>query len=249
MMQNARGLTVSTDSIEVINSIDHFSQQILGSGLAAADILDAAKNHPDSLLIQTYAAVFNLYSQEHQITKNALPYLLQAERQLKTANLREKLIYQAVRALQRLDYECGLSILTAVVSLFPRDTLAIKLAEWLFYCSGQAYQAARFLRLCDQSAAVNQDEPHFLATHAFALELSGHHAHAKRMAEQGIEMNRITPWAHHCLGHIYLLQNDIDGGLRCLQDLQSSWDGLLPLMKGHNSWRDFTVRVMRGHLQ
>lgn len=235
-MQTSRGLAVSTTSLQVINSIEHFSQQILGSGQEAANILVAAQNYPENLLIQCYAAVFNLYGQDNELTKNAMPYLAQAERLLSSANLREKLIYQAIRALQRLDYECALTVLTSVVHLFPRDTLAIKFAEWLFYCSGQAYHAKRFLSLCEQTAAANKDEPHFLAMHSFALELSGDYKQAKKIAERAIEMNLITPWAHHALGHIYLLENDIDGGLRCLQGFQPSWENILSLMKGHNSW-------------
>lgn len=235
-MQTSRGLNVTANSVQAIQAIEHFSQQILSSGIAAADILGAAENHPENLLIQSYAALFYLYGQEDALTKNALPYLAQAEGLLKNANLREQLIYQAIRALQRLDYECGLSILTSLLSLYPRDIFSIKLAEWFFYCSGQAYQAKRFLALCEQTAAVNQDDPHFLSIHAFALELSGNYERAKLVAEQSLALNPMIPWAQHCLGHIYLLQNDIEGGLRCMRGFQPSWTEILSLIRTHNSW-------------
>lgn len=235
-MKTARGLAVTTDSTQAIGDIDYFHQQIVSSGKSADAVLEAAKNHVDNLLIQTYAAAFYLYGQEHTATNNATAYLLQAEKCLRTANLREKLTYQAVRAWQRLDYECAISLFTSIAALFPRDTLAIKFAEWLFYCSGQAFQAKRFLALCEKSAPENQDESHFLAIHSFALELCGHYSQAKVMAERAIDMDLLTPWAHHTLAHVYLLQNDISSGISCLRKLQPSWDKILPLLKGHNSW-------------
>ena len=184
MIKTARGLAVSTHSSDVINSIDHFSEQMLRAGLFAADILEAAPLHPDNVLIQTYSAAFYLYSQEHQTNVNAVPYLLQAEQHLKSANLREQLIYQAVRAWQRLDYEGALSILSSVVHLFPNDILALKFAEWLFYCKGQFYQGKRYLALCEQSAPRNQHDPHFLAMNSFALELCQHFDQAIIMAKK-----------------------------------------------------------------
>lgn len=162
--------------------------------------------------------------------------MLQAEKLLRSANLREKLTYHAVCAWQQLDYECAVNLFTSIAEFFPRDTLVVKFAEWLFYCSGQAFQAECFLALCEKCASENQDESHFLAIHSFALELCGKYTQANEMAERAIEMNQITPWAHHTLAHVYLLGSDIEGGIKRLQNLQSSWNTILSLLKGHNTW-------------
>ncbi|WP_045107479.1 tetratricopeptide repeat protein [Legionella hackeliae] len=235
-METQRGLAVTTNSIQVIEGINHFHNQILGSGNDAGAVLEAAKEHPESLLLQIYAAAFYLYAQENAATIIASDYLLQAEKQLRTANLREKMLYHALRAWERLDYDAALTLLTSVVELFPRDTLALKFAEWLFYCTGQAYQAKQFLALCEKCAQYNQDESHFLATHSFALELCGQYPQAKAMAEEAVSLEVITPWAHHTLAHVYLMEGDIEGGIKRLQVLQKSWAHILPLLKGHNTW-------------
>ncbi|CDZ78310.1 hypothetical protein BN59_02620 [Legionella massiliensis] len=235
-METQRGLQVSTNSIEVIQSINHFHHQIVGSGKFAEDILSAAEHHPDNLLIQTYAAAFYLYAQENVTTNLAAAHLLKAEKQLPKANLREQLSYQAVHSWLRLDYQAALNLFSALTELFPRDTLAAKFAEWLFYCSGQVYQSQRFLAFCEKMAKYNQDESHFLAIHAFALQLSGKHKASMALAERAIDMELITPWAHHCLAHAYLFESDLGGGIACLRRFQSSWEQILPLLKGHNSW-------------
>ena len=235
-MKTQKGLEVSTDSADVIKCIDHYHQQILGSGLEAQQILDAAQHHPSNLLIQIYAAAFYLYAQEPELDKQAKIHLSQAEKVLKSANPREQIIYEAVLNWHQRNYTKAIRLFEQVVAHFPRDTLALKMLEWLFYCTGQSFQASNFLRICNQSAPVNQDESHFLATHSFALELNGHYSQARDMAEAAIAMNLITPWAHHTLAHIALLDHDIAGGIKRLKSLQSTWEQNLSLIKGHNTW-------------
>ncbi|KTD22317.1 Uncharacterised protein [Legionella lansingensis] len=235
-MKTQRGLDVTTSSSEVIDSIDEFHYQILGSGKNADRILKAAQQNPDNLLLQTYAAMFYLYAQEHAATHIAANYLLQAEKAFRRANLREKLTYQAAQAWLRLDYEAALTLFAGIIALYPRDTLALKLAEWLYYCTGQAYQAKHFLALCQLCAKENMDDPYFLSIYSFALELCGQYEEAKAMAEQAIAKERVTPWAHHTLAHVYLFRSDIEGGIRTLQELKDTWETILPLLKAHNSW-------------
>ncbi|CEG58527.1 tetratricopeptide repeat protein [Legionella fallonii] len=236
IMHTQRGLEVSTRSPDVIDDINSFHGQVLGSGVNAGAILDAAQRNPDNVLIQIYAAVYYLYAQEYEIDKQAKIHLFSAEKLLEKANLREKILYDVVLHWYQRDYTQAINLLEQVIELFPRDTLALKILEWLFYCTGQAFQAERFLRICNQCASVNQDESHFLATHSFALELCGYYSQARDMAERAIAMNLFTPWAHHTLAHVALLDRDISGGIKRLQSLQSSWDGILPLLKGHNTW-------------
>lgn len=236
MLETHRGLPVTTDSSQVIDAINHFHHQILGFGKQANNIVTAANHYPDNLLIQTYAAIFYLYAQEDKATSTAADYLLLAEKQLNHANRREQLIYHAVAAWQRRDFACAIDLFATVLELFPRDTLALKFAEWLFYCQGQAFKGHQYLALCEQCTRENQDESHFLAMHSFALELCGHYDDAQEMAEKAISMNTLTPWAHHTLAHVYLLKNDITGGIKRLQTLQGSWEDILSLLKAHNSW-------------
>lgn len=236
MMRTKRGLDVTTSSHEVIESIDYFHEQVLGAGVYGGVILDAAQQHPNSLLIQIYAAVYYLYAQEYEIDKQAKIHLLAAKQLLDDANIREQMLYEAVFHWHQRDYVQAINVLERIIELFPRDTLALKILEWLFYCTGQAFQAERFLRVCSQCSSVNQDDSHFLAIHSFALELCGYYHQAREMAEKAIAMDLLTPWAHHTLAHVSLFEHDIDGGIKRLCGLQSSWEYILPLLKGHNTW-------------
>ncbi|KTC90748.1 Uncharacterised protein [Fluoribacter dumoffii] len=235
-METNRSLLVTTESLQVIESINHFHQEILGAGREPHFILEAVKNNPENLLLQTYAAAFYLYAQTDPMTVLAKEHLFQAEKFLSSANLREKLTYEAIKAWMNLEYEAALTILTSLTALYPRDTLAAKFAEWLFYCAGQAYKSHNYLCFCERMAAHNQDESHFIAMHSFAAELSGHEAAAQHLAEQALTLNPLTPWAHHTLAHIYLNTNNIAKGIAALETFRESWDKTSTLLRGHNCW-------------
>ncbi|WP_454782038.1 tetratricopeptide repeat protein [Legionella sp. WA2022007384] len=235
-METNRGLSVTTQSVQVIESINHFHQQVLGAGKEPHFILDAVKNNPDNLLLQVYTAAFYLYGQTDPATALAKKHLEHAEKLLSSVNLREQLSYQAVKAWMNLEYETAITILTALTALYPRDTLAAKFAEWLFYCSGQAYNGHHYLKFCERIAAHNQDESHFLAMHSFAAELSGHLSDAQRFAEQALILQPLTPWAHHTLAHIYLNTKNSSKGIAALETFRGSWEQISTLLRGHNSW-------------
>ncbi|HHT0594125.1 TPA: tetratricopeptide repeat protein [Legionella anisa] len=235
-METNRGLPVTTQSLQVIESINHFHQQILGAGKEPHNILEAVKTNPDNLLLQVYTAAFYLYGQTDPATALAKEHLLQAEKLLNSVNLREKLTYQAAKAWMNLEYESALTILAALTALYPRDTLAAKFAEWLFYCSGQAYTSHHYLNFCERIAAHNQDESHFLAMHSFAAELSGHLSDAQRLAEKALTIEPLTPWAHHTLAHVYLNTKNSAKGIAVLEMFRGSWEQISPLLRGHNSW-------------
>ena len=223
-METNSGLSVTTQSLQVIESINHFHHQILGAGETPHLILDAVKNNPENLLLQTYAAAFYLYGQTNPATALAKEHLFQAEKLLHLANLREKLTYQAAKAWMNLEYESALTILAGLTALYPRDTLAAKFAEWLFYCAGQVCNGHNYLAFCERIAIHNQDESHFIAMHSFAAELSGHVAEAQRLAEQALLIESLTPWAHHTLGHVYLNTNNTAKGAAALETYRKSWD-------------------------
>ncbi|WP_115708147.1 tetratricopeptide repeat protein [Legionella sainthelensi] len=235
-METERGLLVTTQSSQVIESIDHFHHQILAAGKEPHFILEAVKKHPDNLLLQVYAASFYLYGQTNPATVRAKEHLFHAEKSLYSANLREKLAYQAAKAWMRLDYDGALTLLSALTTIYPRDTLAAKFAEWLYYCTGQAYNSHHYLAFCERIAPYNQDESHFIAMHSFAAELSGHLSEAQGLAEKALSLETLTPWAHHTLAHIYLNTNNLAKGIAVLETFRVSWKDISPLLRGHNSW-------------
>lgn len=235
-MKTANGLAVSTHAPGAVDAIERFQFEIISSGQHPDIIIDAAQQYPDCVLIQIYAAMFYLYAQENAATTQSIPYLIRAEKHLEKANFRERLLFNAVQNWQALNYQGAITDLTALVHLYPQDTLAVKVAEWIFYCLGQAYSATQFKALCDTAAPHQKDNPYFLASHSFALELTGHYPAAMAKAEQAMDLEPIAPWAHHTIAHCLLLNGEMNQGAEFLQSVSATWKTIMPLLKGHNNW-------------
>jgi len=236
MKYDWRRLQITTDSADVIDAINHFAQQVMSAGTEANKVLNAVEKHPENFLLHCYTAAFYLYAQKDEETSKALLHLQQAEKLLKYVTDRERLTYQAIRAWKQLNYELAITLFTSITALWPRDCLAAKMAEWMFYCSGQAYQSQRFLAMCEKMSKENNDNSHFMAIHSFALELNGNYAEAHALALRALKIEAITPWAHHTLSHILLLKPEIDSDTSAFEHYRSSWDNIFPLLRGHNNW-------------
>ena len=236
MKYDWRGLEVTTSSSDVIDAINHYAQQIMSAGTEANNILEAIRMNPEGFLLHCYTATFYLYSQTNESTCKALAHLQEAEKLLKTVTDRERLTYHAILAWYRLDYEYAITVFTTITALWPRDCLAAKMAEWMFYCTGQFYQSQRFFVMCEKMAEENNDNSHFIAIHSFASELNGDFRKAHALAMRAIKIEKNTPWAQHTLSHLLLMKPEIESDISIFEQYRSSWNNIFPALRGHNNW-------------
>lgn len=236
MKKDIYHLPVSTDSIPAIEALNHFHDQMLRAAPDAGKILDAAAAHPEVLLIQCYAAALLLYGQDSTLDKKALGFLNTAENLLRTHSERERLIFEVIKAWYRVDYELALTVLTEITTQWPTDCTSAKMAEWLYYCAGQPYYAKPFLAMCEKMHVHCKQYPGFLATHSFALELNARYAESIEMALHAIDMDVITPWAHHTVGHVTLKTGQIKQGIQLFQHYAPTWEKILSFLRGHLHW-------------
>lgn len=236
MKQDLYQLPVSTDSTQVIEALNHFHTQLLMSGKEGGKVLDAVKAHPESCLLNCYAAALLLYAQDSALDAKALKLLNHAETLLREVSERERLIFHAIKAWYRVDYELGLSLFIDITTQWPSDCTSGKMAEWLYYCTGQVYNAKPFLAMCETMYPHCKSNPGFLATHSFALELSGRYEEALDMALAALDLNPVTPWAHHTIGHVTLNTSKIDEGIALYKQYAPTWEFILPPLRGHLYW-------------
>ncbi|MDG2304782.1 MAG: hypothetical protein P8R42_09020 [Candidatus Binatia bacterium] len=234
-MQDARGVDVSSDSEAAIAALDHFSEQMLSLGPTPMRVLSDADENPGCGLLQAQAAVFHLYGMTEADNAAAATFLARA-RATGRPGPREDLWYAGVDAWLRGDYEAAMDGFEEITGRWPRDLLAAKVAEFHYYATGQHWQARRFLAHMERIAPVNQDSSHFLSMHAFALELSGRFDEARALAERAIDMVRASPWAHHCLAHVFIRRGEIEHGEAVMRDLEPTWDESGQPIHGHNAW-------------
>lgn len=234
MLHDRHGHEISTDSADLARDLDAFATEFLAARDGAARIFDIAREHPDCALAQTYAAAMTLYSQSRaEIDRTARPLLERASELRAGITARESLLVDALLAWVRDDLQTALALYERVAADWPRDLVAAKLAEFLFYV---APDYRRHLRFMERIAAVNAGEPAFLAMHAFALELCREDERAEATARRAVEIEQRTPWAHHALAHLMLNQRRIDEGLGLLRELAPTWEGNTNATRCHNWW-------------
>lgn len=254
-MRDARGLEISGASAEAVGALDHFRDQMLSLGPDPIRVLSDVEAHPECGLLQAYGAVFHLYSLTAE-GDAAAAALLNRARAAGTPNEREARWFVGIEAWLRHDYESAMGVMETITEHDPRDLLAAKVAEFHYFATGQHWQGRRFLTHMERIADANRDSSHFLAMHAFAHELSGHFDTARALAERAIELERITPWAHHALAHADVRQGRFDEGERVLRDLAPTWAQSGQPIRGHNAWHlalftlahldhDETLRIFR----
>jgi len=234
MKRDARDLPVTTDSDTVIAGIDTFTDDFMAAREDAAAILDLAERHPDCALVQLYAAAMHVYSQSaEQIARDARPFIVRAARLRAGLSRREAVLLDLLESWSRGEFQRAIALAEAIAESWPRDIVAAKFGEFLFF---QAPDYQRHLRFVAGIAPAHPRSSPYAAMHAFALELTGQYAEAERVAERAIALVYSTPWAHHALGHVYLNQSRLAEGIAAFERFAPSWQGHMRVLQCHNAW-------------
>ena len=144
---------------------------------------------------------------------------------IKDANAREKAHVAALGAWCGGELERSCEILEGILREHPRDFLALKLSNYLYFYMGDAASVrdgpARALPAWD---AETPGYGHLLALHAFGLEESGDYAAAERAGRRATEINPADPWAVHAVAHVMEMQDRAADGMRWIESLSPHWD-------------------------
>lgn len=235
-MESRSTLPVSTDEPGAVAAIADFIDKIVFSRAGAETVLRAAALYPDVIFLQIEAAIFALFNQNSVSDRQALHCLMLAERCSAKANDRERFWLKTVGYWYQKSYDAALSSLETLLLNYPQDLLALKIAEWLYYCLGQAYCAKSYKILCESIADFHKDNSAFLSMYSFSLELSNQYSNAVKTAETALELNPDAAWAQHTLAHCYLKQGKFSEGMQFLEAAKTKWQDVSPLLIGHNTW-------------
>jgi len=144
---------------------------------------------------------------------------------IKKINSREKAHAAALGAWCDGELERTCKILDGILAEHPRDFLALKLANYLYFYTGKAAEVrdgpARALAAWDERTP---GYGHLLALHAFGLEECGDYAAAERTGRRATELNPADPWAVHSVAHVMEMQDRGAEGATWIETLAPHWD-------------------------
>jgi len=232
--RDGRGLEATAGQAAAVEALEEYQENVLRGNDAAGAVLKAAKKHGNCPLLLAGAATLHLYSQATaEIETKARPLLVRAAKQ--AGNDRERLFIAALTAWANNDFWRALALLERLTTAWPQDLVAAKVAEMLFFITGQS-RSAPLLMMMERLAPEHPKNAPFLAMHSFALELNGQFDRAEASARAALAEEDNLGWAQHTLGHVFLNRGTVKKGLMELQGRSRQWHKNGRGVACHNWW-------------
>jgi predicted Zn-dependent protease len=231
MSTDALGNPVTLDDAASLGPLDDFVEGFIASEARAVNILQAQQD--GSPLVQAYCAALHMFAETASAPLNARPFLARAQAGAAKATERERRFISAVAAWVEGDVPAAMRLLEEHARLFPRDLVALKLAQYHLFNRGDA---PGMLRVALAAVDCAGDVPYLHGMLAFAWEQCHFLEQAEAAARRAIAMRRKEPWAHHALAHVMLTQGRLAEGHAFLADVSETWTGLNSFMVTHNWW-------------
>jgi len=182
------------------------------------------KSHPEMPMAHCLRGYFMMLMGVRTLIPRALQELqagLDREAELEQ---RERMHLAALEAWAGGSLSGATSIWDAIARDYPRDILALKMAHFGYFYTGQS-QLIRdgVARALDFWTPADAEHSFLCSMYAFGLEESGEYAQAEHVVKDALERNPDDPWGIHALAHVYEATNRFDSGVRCLTDMEKNW--------------------------
>ncbi|MAZ03601.1 MAG: tetratricopeptide repeat protein 38 family protein [Sneathiella sp.] len=233
MHEDMFGNPVRTQSDQTLDAINRFMDSYIGFGTDFAPIFEAADNDPECTLAAGYAALLGLMLETPDRLEIAGKYQTQAEANLNRGTERERLFVASVGDLLNNRIGDQLVKLRQLVSEFPGDLFAAKLAQNSYFNIGDDHT---MLWIADQVIERHKDCAYVYGMRAFGREQTSQLDLAEEDGRRATEMKRKEPWAHHAVAHVMLTQGRHDEGIKWMQELSDEWEDRNSFMLTHNWW-------------
>jgi tetratricopeptide (TPR) repeat protein len=117
-----------------------------------------------------------------------------------------------------------IEIFESILAAHPCDIVALKLAQYLLFYSGDATRmrdtVAKAIAAWDVSLPCYSFA---LGCHAFGLEECGAYAEAERAGKRAVELDPADIWGAHAVAHVFEMQERTEEGLAWIDALTPGW--------------------------
>jgi tetratricopeptide (TPR) repeat protein len=229
LCSDAHGNPVTASSREAVELIDRTVTAYLGFRSDTGDRLKAAlAADPNCTMAHCLRGYFiMLFGQRAMVplARRSLEAATQAAGS-SGASERESAHLAALAAWVAGDFAGATSRWETLAAQYPRDLLALKLAQYGFFYAGESGRmrdvVARALPCWDPAMP---DYGFVLGCHAFGLEEIGEYAAAERAGRDAVARNPADIWAAHAVSHVYEMEGRAQEGAAWVDDLEANWRG------------------------
>jgi hypothetical protein len=233
IFKNARGLEVTASSQLTVDSLDQFSDALLGFSDQSGTYLDAAAADDTCPLAQSLICLDWLSAETSPGNIKAKIHLGKAIEIQASATPREKKIIKASQFWTDGDLREAALTFDELLTVHPDDITSAKICQGLYFNLGDA---PGILRAPMKVAERCSDSPYTHGMLAFGYEECNLLDEAEASALKAIDMQRKEPWAHHAYAHVCEARGNYEQGAAFMEELSDSWTGLSSFMYTHNWW-------------
>lgn len=230
------GNPVSYPSREAIRGLEQAIEKLHAyQADPLADIDAVLVDHPGFVMAHALRASMLATATDRAFEPELRKSVEAAEALAAGANERERGYIAAARAWLDGDLERGSERWGRIAIAWPRDLLAVQLAQLGDFFLGYSHM------LRDRVARVlphwNRSVPGYgflLGMHAFGLEESGDYARAEAVGREAVAINPQDGWAVHAVAHVLEMQGRAEDGVAFLASTADGWSP--NSMFGYHNW-------------
>ncbi len=237
-MKDASQLDVTTGRGETVAALNRYADDqfnIRHAGASEQEILQAAKEDPDCVLVNAYAALIKLQAGEGD---TAAAYLQAARTHAAMATERENLFLAAIEAWAEGDFTSAVAAHEKIANLYPLDFLSAQLC-----CRHKFYvhrDVAGALRVMQAVVEANADSPQAIAFLSFMLEEAGDFEAAEARGREAVALDRGVVFGQHTVAHVMEAEGRFREGIEWLEQFPDTWDDLNPSFLPH-MWMHLSI--------
>ena len=224
---DARGLPVTAASAEAVESLDRTVAAYLAFRADTGDRLkETLAADPGLPLGHVTRGYFMALFETEPFAKRARQSLAAAEAALQKCEptARERLHVEALRRWTEGDLVGAAATFDAILVDHPRDAVALKMAQYLWFYLGEADAMRDSLGRC--LFAWDEGVPGYgfiLGSWAFALEEAGEYGRAEQAGRRAVEIHPHDIWAAHAVAHVLEMQGRAREGVAWVGSLDREW--------------------------
>jgi tetratricopeptide (TPR) repeat protein len=227
LVSNARGNAVTASAAAAVTLFDDAVSAYLGFRKDTGDRLKAVfAADPDLVLAHCLRGYFMMLFGQRVMVPRAQRSLDAAQKaaQAGGATPREAAHVAALAAWVSGDFAGATARWEALTARYPRDILALKLAQYGCFYAGESARMRGVVARALPAWEVSVPGYGFvLGCHAFGLEETGDYASAERAGREAVERNPADIWAAHAVAHVFEMTGHAQEGAAWVDSLEGQW--------------------------
>jgi tetratricopeptide (TPR) repeat protein len=226
MPQDMHGLALSTSSPDAAAAFDRTLRSYLNFRIDAREHLTAMlKADPEFALGQCTKGYLTMLLYKQAAKPAAASAAAEARRLAPGATVRERMHVDALEAWLADDMARTTRTWEAILSEFPTDALAMRLAHYVYFWTGRTREMVESAeRVRPKWGRELPGYGALLSSLCFAHEEIGNYALAEPLGREAVEIDPADLWGTHAVAHVMEMQGRQDEGIAWLEGLERHWE-------------------------